>query len=279
MTATGRAESLLDVDAEHGARITSLVDRTSFEWLWSRPDPRRDRPHPGAEFVDAGGVEECFPTLAGTPDHGSVWSRPWTRKPNGALECRVDGWTLSRRQVDTGAATVRLDYELVGEPGRPFVWAFHALVRPAPALRLDVPPGTPARTWPRGHGSAPHHWFWPDVHGLRVDDLTVDDGTAVFVGLADLDTVTVRIGHRTLRLQLHAGDQPHGFGIWRNLGGYSWDRTTPYRSFGIEPMLGRNPELAAATPEDRAHVPASGRLAWALDIAIENDTPSMGEDL
>ncbi len=279
MTATDRAELLLDVDAEHGARIRSLCDPTGFEWLWTRPDPRRDRPDPDTGFVDVGGVEECFPTIAGTPDHGYAWSRPWVSRANDTLECRVDGWRLSRRQVDAGPASVRLDYELVGEPGRAFVWAFHALVPPGPGLRLEVPRGTPARTWPRGHGSAPRRWSWPDVHGLRIDDLTVDDGTAVFVGLPDLDAVTARIGQRTLRLQLHAGDQPHGFGIWRNLGGYSWDGSTPYRSLGIEPMLGRNPELAAAAPDDRAHVPASGRLAWALDIALEIDTPSMGEDL
>ena len=32
--------------------------------------------YPLPEFVDAGGLEECLPTVRGRPDHGDIWSRP-----------------------------------------------------------------------------------------------------------------------------------------------------------------------------------------------------------
>jgi hypothetical protein len=65
------------VDSVHGGRWTSLR-AAGREWLWHRPDPARAGVRPGDPFVDAGGVEECIPTVRGRPDHGDVWSRPWT---------------------------------------------------------------------------------------------------------------------------------------------------------------------------------------------------------
>ncbi|MGH3435092.1 MAG: hypothetical protein ACRDRN_01345 [Sciscionella sp.] len=49
------------------------------EWLWRREEPRRDAVRPGDAFVDAGGIEECLPTVRGEPDHGDAWSRRWRR--------------------------------------------------------------------------------------------------------------------------------------------------------------------------------------------------------
>ncbi|MEK8108353.1 hypothetical protein NKG94_31885 [Micromonospora sp. M12] len=63
-------------DATHGGRWTSLHGG-GREWLWRGPEPGRHRVRPGDAFVDAGGLEECLPTVRGRPDHGEVWSRPW----------------------------------------------------------------------------------------------------------------------------------------------------------------------------------------------------------
>ncbi|MFC3894567.1 hypothetical protein ACFOWZ_24060 [Lentzea rhizosphaerae] len=65
-----------EVDRDLGGRWTTL--RTAHrEWLWHRADPARSAVAPGDPFVDAGGLEECIPTVRGTPDHGDAWSRPW----------------------------------------------------------------------------------------------------------------------------------------------------------------------------------------------------------
>jgi hypothetical protein len=52
--------------------------------------------------------------------------------------------------------------------------------------------------------------------------------------------------------------------LWRNLGGFPAEE--PYRSLGVEPMLGRVFDLAEARPGDAA-VPAAGVLSWRLTIS------------
>ncbi|MCQ8193297.1 hypothetical protein [Streptomyces rugosispiralis] len=49
-------------DPAHGGRWTSLR-ADGHEWLWRRPAPERERVSPGDAFVDAGGLEECVPTV------------------------------------------------------------------------------------------------------------------------------------------------------------------------------------------------------------------------
>jgi hypothetical protein len=53
--------------------------------------------------------------------------------------------------------------------------------------------------------------------------------------------------------------------LWRNLGGFPADQ--PYRSLGVEPMLGRVFDLAEAGPSDAAVVPAAGVLSWRLTVS------------
>ena len=66
------------------------------EWLWHHADPARTSVRPGAPFVDAGGLEECIPTVRGTPDHGLAWSRPWQRiGDEDVVDCAE--FTLHRR--------------------------------------------------------------------------------------------------------------------------------------------------------------------------------------
>ena len=50
--------------------------------------------------------------------------------------------------------------------------------------------------------------------------------------------------------------------LWRNLRG--WPAPTPYRSVGIEPMIGRVADLAHGEPPDRANTDAEGRFRWSL---------------
>src|SRR3954451_9902644 len=71
------------IDCQHGGRWTSWR-AGQREWLWSNPGvpaAARVAVEPGDGFVDAGGAEECFPTVRGTPDHGDVWSRSWRGTP------------------------------------------------------------------------------------------------------------------------------------------------------------------------------------------------------
>jgi hypothetical protein len=260
-------------DLARGGRWTSLSGG-GREWLWSRHDPARRTVAPGSAFVDAGGVEECVPTVRGLPDHGDAWSRPWTGTPAGST-VTCDDFSLTRTIADEGGAVVAT-YRLSAEPGFRFVWAAHALLDLGERARLVAPPGTPVRVfaeaapllgpaWPPG---ATHlDGAWPDPYGLELDRFGPDDGTAVG---AVLRCAAARVEDEddVLDVRLEAPPEvPVGIALWRNLGGFP--EHAPYRSVGVEPMLGAVFDVAEAGPGDAAVVPVSGELSWRLSMAAE----------
>lgn len=237
---------MVTTDLRHGGRWTSLRVG-GREWLWHRPDPARDTVRPGDAFVDTGGLEECLPTVRGAPDHGAVWSRPW-RAPG---EVEADGFALARTIREDGG-TVIADYRLTGEPGRRFVWAAHALLDLSVGARLDVPPGTGMRMV---DGECP----------ASVTEFGPDDDTAVGAIFIDCPSVTVVDGPDRLTFTLTAPGQPVSTALWRNLGGFP--SSGPYRSIGVEPMLGRVFDLATAGPSEAAVVPETGVCEWRLEVS------------
>lgn len=253
------------VDPEHGGRWNSLTDPTGREWLWSRPDLARFKVLPGAAFVDVGGYEECFPTIGGRPDHGDVWSRPWKRSGD-HLFVESNSCRLSRKLM-TGSSGVFVDYRLQGEVGYRFIWAGHALLEPTLGTRVVAPKGHRVLAWQLGHVQ-PTETTWPEVLGTSFYNIVgPDDGSALFCVLPDLGEVTIKAPDGSnLRFRIECTQQPVSFGVWRNLAGYPIDGTGVYRSFGIEPMLGRVAELRGAELSDVAIIPASGEVIWRVVI-------------
>lgn len=246
------------VDLAHGGRWTSLRagDR---EWLWHRPAPRSSVV-PDADFVDAGGLEECIPTVRGKPDHGSAWSRPW-RLASGLATVDLPDFSLSRR-LSCGAGAVVADYRVEARPGWRFVWAAHALLELSDEARIIAPIGTRTRVYTgvTGWETGP----WPAPLGSRLDTCGPLDGSATGAILVSCPEVGVVDGD-ALTFALEVDGQPASVALWRNLGGFP--DGDPYRSIGVEPMLGRVFDLAeAARPGDAATVPASGILEWRLTI-------------
>ncbi|WP_329616958.1 hypothetical protein OG244_31420 [Streptomyces brevispora] len=252
----------IETDPEHGGRWTSLR-AAGREWLWHRPEPRRPGVRPGDSFADAGGLEECVPTVRGVPDHGDAWARPWQRVSDGTESVDCPDFRLSRR-IRADADRTVADYRLTAEPGYRFLWAAHALLDLAPGARIEIADGAPVRRYPDG-GDRWTPCVWPS--GL--DRIGPDDGTAVGA-IADTRQVSVHDGTAVLRLAVEAEDQPVSVALWRNLGGFP--EHDPYRSVGVEPMLGRVFGLAAAGEGDAAVVPAGGEARWRLTVTARTTT-------
>jgi hypothetical protein len=251
---------MVTVDLIDGGRWTSL-QLAGREWLWRGPGlvtgPRTGM----TAFVDAGGVDECFPTVRGTPDHGALWNQPW----DGAVKY---GDAILTRAITSGADTLAVDYRLQAPAGYRFIWAAHALLDCAAGATISAPAGTECRLYPEAAGLLPS---WPDQAPWVTAawptplDLTTygpSDGTAVGAVLVDCPAVSVRDRGAELTLTLSCPGQPVSTALWRNQAGFPDD--APYRSLGVEPMLGRVFDLASAGPEDAAVVPADGELAWRL---------------
>lgn len=263
-------------DPDHGGRWTSLK-AGGREWLWHRDAPERGRVRPGDGFVDAGGLEECLPTVRGTPDHGDAWSRPWSvAQDTERVDC--ERFTLARaiRTTDRGA---EVDYILCADPGFRFVWAAHALLDLSEHATLHAPRDAPTRLFPEAAPSLSGPWpagapwlegSWPAPRGLALDRFGPDDGTAVGA-VVDTAHCCVHDGPDRLALALEADGQPTSVALWRNLGGFP--APAPYRSTGVEPMLGRVFDLADAGDGDAACVPATGEVHWRLTVTARCPCP------
>jgi hypothetical protein len=269
----------VSTDSAHGGRWTAV--RTSQrEWLWRHPDPdvarARSLVQPGDDFVDAGGVEECFPTVRGSPDHGAAWSRPWhVAKAHGAGDEHVDVEALRlARRVTVGAeGEVRVKYAVTGPSGACFIHAVHALLDVGPGSVLVVPatPRVQLLDIPReGQTTATS---WPaTVAGRPLHHLGPDDGTAVAALLLDCRAAVVVDGRDALVMAWRT-DSATDAGLcslllWRNLRG--WPAGKPYRSIGIEPMVGRTATLAtldACAAAEPARLRADGRFGWELTVS------------
>jgi hypothetical protein len=113
------APALVSVDLDHGGRWTSL-HVGGREWLWSRDEPLRAHVAPGDPFADAGGIEECVPTVRGRPDGGpyrsigvepmlgSVFDLADAREPGDAVTVPRAGyceWELEIEEVTVDNTT------------------------------------------------------------------------------------------------------------------------------------------------------------------------------
>ncbi|SHN34451.1 hypothetical protein SAMN05443668_105268 [Cryptosporangium aurantiacum] len=123
--------------------------------------------------------------------------------------------------------------------------------------RLVAPDGTVTRVYDRA----------PDVETVAwpagLDRLEPDDGTAIGAILTDCPSVRVVDGS-SLRFRLDADGQPVSVALWRNLRG--WPAEAPYRSIGVEPMLGAAFDLATAGRGEAAVVGFSGSCEWRLTV-------------
>lgn len=271
------------VDLEDGGRWTSLL-MAGREWLWPGPGLISGARTGMTSYVDVGGLEECFPTVRGTPDHGSLWSQPWSsldEDEDWDVVALADAAFLRRFNGGEApnASGVWVDYRVIAAPGYRFVWAAHALLDCAVGASIDAPDGTACRLYPEAAPllaalpgerqvwppDAP--WVeatWPLPGGLDLGAYGPSDGSAVGAVLTDCPSVSVRDGSLGLQFELSCPGQPVSVALWRNLGGFP--AAAPYRSLGVEPMLGRVFDLAEAGPGDAAVVPSSGELAWRLVI-------------
>lgn len=259
MTGTPQVVPLTtETDPERGGRWLRWT-AGSREWLWSNPDPgvRRTRRAavPGDGFADAGGAEECIPTIRGLPDHGAAWTLPW-QQDDGIETVELPGTGRLTRSI-RGCAPLVVDYELAGRPGTGFVHAVHALLDLSPAARLVLPGVSRVRNVEDGSWQA-----WPG--GL--DRLGPDDGTATCVLAPGCHQARVVDGDHSLSLEWSApgAEDRCSLLFWRNLRG--WPGSAPYRSIGIEPMVGRTAELTTADPDEPARIDASGRFTWSLRL-------------
>jgi hypothetical protein len=267
------------IDLTDGGRWNSL-QLGGREWLWPGPGLVSGPRTGDVAFTDAGGLDECFPTVRGTPDHGGLWNQVWSadgewdvvRWGEAELRRRMNGGERPAGGVGGPAGVVWADYLLTAPAGYRFVWAAHALLDCAVGAVIDVPNGTACRLYPEAAPLLSTPWpdapwvdgTWPAPGGIELGTFGPSDGSAVGAVLL-CPSASVRDRGLELTFDLSCPGQPVSTALWRNLGGFP--EGAPYRSLGVEPMLGRVFGLDEAGPGDAAVVPAGGKLAWRLVVS------------
>lgn len=273
---------------ELGAKISGLRDKhTGREWMWSPPGGGLFRNSLASAFDQSTltGADECLPTIAACrwggrelPDHGELWSLPWTAEtvPYGlrtTLVCPISPFRIERTATLEGNV-LKLDYRLMhlGSEPEPFIWALHPLMTILPGDRLEIPAcelelevalgrtlggqGTKI-SWPRPA---------PDI------DLSLMDfgpgGEAALKGFfrnlpekrADIINGSGR-GRMSIRFY---GDSLDALGVWINRG--AWNG---HHHVAVEPTNGSPDALDAAVKRSKHHgvILPGQTLSWQVELA------------
>lgn len=288
-----------------GAKLTNLRRLRGREWLWRNPQIPLATPKPGASYVDtadSGGWDECFPTVGpsplpgappGTPplpDHGELWSAPWTgsvyeQGGHTTFAASATGRLLPyefAREVTLLAdePVVRLRYRVVhrGDAPFPWIWSSHPLVNVQPGTVLELPGVTQVRldavhgrddlsrgdvvSWPGAIGGEAERFRLPAPSGwaLKAFGDLGPEGRMILIDPRQGERLELRVDRR----------QVPQVGIWINVGGWAPPGKTPYYNLGLEPCIGAPDRLdEAVKPWKMAQTLAPGEeRMWEVEVRL-----------
>ena len=281
-----------------GGKIASLYDRRrEREWLHVNPHLPYRLPTYGADYVrdfDAGGFDECFPNIGvGTfptapwdrvllPDHGEVWSLPWTTAVTGeSVTLTVHGVQLPyhlQKTITLRDNCLRCDYRLTNPTpfAMPFIWSSHPTFAVHPGMRLAVPAQTVRVQGSVGAFPAPagETVGWPHIGAEDCSILPAHDAArAAKLFFTELSEGRVAIADpadgSSCTLLFDLARVPH-VGVWMNSGAWAGiPGVQPYYNLAVEPCIGADDALADALAAGAAGVlPASGEQSWWLELVI-----------
>jgi galactose mutarotase-like enzyme len=288
-----------------GMKLTNLRRRNGREWLWRSDQIPLAPPRPGASYVetaDSGGWDECFPTVGpcpvpgavlGTPalpDHGELWSAPWTSSVYehtlgttlaGSTRGTVFPYDFYREiSLDKHEPLVRFRYRVrnTGDFRFPWIWSSHPLLNVQPGSvvglqgvtqvkvdavhgRQDLAAGNVV-SWPAAIGGDPDGFTFPE-EGRWAAKLFGDVGEQGFMTLTD-----PRRGER-LEFKVQHQEVPQ-VGLWINCRGWAPSGRTPYYNLALEPCIGAPDRLDLAVDEwQTAQTLSPGEeRAWSIELRL-----------
>jgi galactose mutarotase-like enzyme len=288
-----------------GMKLTNLRRLNGREWLWRSDQIPLAPPRSGSSYVetaDSGGWDECFPTVgpcpvpgaplgtAPLPDHGELWSAPWTS----SVYDQAEGTTVAgsargiafpyefQRQItlDPHQPVVRFRYLLrhTGDKPFPWIWSAHPLLNVQPGSVLTLPGVSQVKlaavhgredlqdgdvvSWPGAMSGVSDRFTFPQNGGWAIKAFG-DLGPEGRMMLTD-----PRRGER-LEFVVRPEEVPQ-VGVWINCRGWAPPGRTPYYNLALEPCIGAPDRLDLAVTEWHAAQtlhPGEER-AWSIDVRL-----------
>ncbi len=290
---------------EMGAKLVSLMDkRNQREWLVG-PDQRPFQPVSyGASFVDQdmSGWDEMFPTIvacehhgADLPDHGEVWTLPWSVEPSGEdqITLTVEGkalpYCLTRTLSYSEPDVLHLHYRLVntGQESMPYIWAAHPQFDCGESAQILLPShisrvcNTIPAEW--GWGTPETAFGWPEAVDPNGDSFRLDqvgpstlNRARKFFCLPDdrIDWVAlIRQPSLDWLRMAWSSREVHYFGLWVDEGALNHTSVaTP------EPTTGFYDSLSIAREKSQVTIAEPGETcSWTLTVQLgTGDVPLKG---
>jgi hypothetical protein len=247
----------------------------------------------------ASGFDDCLPTIGPcpypdepwtgieVPDHGEVWSIPWSLQADGdRLQASTHGvrfpYTFEKTIELPPAGGVRLSYALTNHAPFPFrfLWSAHPLLALKPGMRIHLPAGTRVRVdWSKGDrlGGLLAEHPWPLTHDRSGQAVDLGLILGAEAGLVDkLFTTRLTDGWCGLHdpadgfyvAMLFSPERVPYVGLSINLGGWPVDGPGSY-NLGLEPCNGYPDRLDVAIAQGDCAVAApGGRLEWLVDLRL-----------
>ncbi|WP_138754688.1 hypothetical protein [Paenibacillus sinopodophylli] len=267
-----------------GAKLVSLVYKpTGKEWLVDSGNRPLVAPAFASAFGewDMSGWDECFPTIDSCrfesgvelPDHGELWSLPWSCKKTGvSIACAVEGVLLPyrfSRQVSLSAQdTIKLSYEVKNESKEPlsFLWAAHPqfvitepteMILPSDMQKLQCVYGGKQLIAGESYLASEHRYLHPEVTGNGKKFYYPDHATEGW------STLREQISGNYLKISWAVEKAPY-LGIWIDEGMFN-DRSV----CALEPGIGYYDSLNTAVQNGTARtLEPYETYSWDLDIEL-----------
>lgn len=291
-----------------GMKLTNLRRHNGREWLWRSDQIPLAPARVGASYVetaDSGGWDECFPTVGpcpvpgappGTPplpDHGELWSAPWSssvyENASGAtLTASAQGLAFPyefHREIalDKHEPTVRFRYRIRHTGDRPFpwIWSSHPLLNVQPGSVIEIAGVSQVKvdavhgrndleegaviSWPGAVGGMPDRFTFPEEGGWA---------TKLFADVGPQGRMMLMDPRRGERLEIVV--PPHEvpqIGLWINCRGWAPPGRRPYYNLALEPCIGAPDRLDLAVNEWKTaqRLDPGEEREWSLEVRLTDE--------
>ncbi|BBI35466.1 hypothetical protein [Cohnella abietis] len=282
-----------------GGKAISLINKqTGREWL-DRPSGRPfQRPTNGSFWGDWDrcGWDEMIPTIDPctvtlhdgsvlyAPDHGEVWSLPWSiyREDYQTTVLSVEGpiWPYSlEKRISLNGSTIQFSYRLLNKSklALPFIWAPHPILKAREGMQIILPDSVDnvvvavaSTGW---LGERDSSWNWPvaEVQGKlnsldSMPALSTNRFQKLYVN-PDLHCSWCMVldpsTGEAFRFDYDPSQLPYT-GIWMNAGGWAGEYQV-----ALEPSTGYLDHLGEAFATGRcASIEAGEGRSWELACSI-----------